>query len=103
MTLRELSLSSLIQAKMELLTASGDEELHDAQGPYAAIAQVDNYVKDQGTRRHLLGGGVGNFVQAAKRRRELLLAPISSLLSLVELDQSVRSRFFDKRYFAARN
>ena len=65
MALRELSLSSLIQAKMELLTASGDEELHDAQGPYAVIAQVDNYVKDQGTRRHLLGGGVGNFVQAA--------------------------------------
>ena len=69
MTLRELSLSSLIQAKMELLTASGDEELHDAQGPYAVIAQVDNYVKDQGTRRHLLGGGVGNFVQAATETR----------------------------------
>ena len=69
MTLRELSLSSLIQAKMELLTASGDEELHDAQGPYAVIAQVDNYVKDQGTRRHLLGGGVNNFVQAATETR----------------------------------
>ena len=46
--------------------------------------------------------GVIPSYPAAKRRRELLLAPISSLLSLVELDQSVRSRFFDKRYFAAR-
>ena len=43
--------------------------INDAQGPYAVIAQVDNYVKDQGTRRHLLGGGVGNFVQAATETR----------------------------------
>ena len=71
MTLRELSLSSLIQAKMELLglPLATKSSLHDAQGPYAVIAQVGNYVKDQGTRRHLLGGGVGNFVQAATETR----------------------------------
>ena len=55
---------------MELLTASGDEELHDAQGPYAVIAQVDNYVKDQGTRRrHLLCSGscpLGQTIGMAK-------------------------------------
>ena len=50
-----------------------DEEFHDAEGPYAVGVQVDNYVKDQGVRRHLFAGGVNNFVQTATESR--MLAP----------------------------
>ena len=62
MTLRELSLSSLIQAKMELLTASGDEELAPRRsGP---------------VRRHRpsrqLREGPGHEAAPPRRRREQL-------------------------------
>ena len=45
------------------------DEFLDAEGPYATGVQVDNYVKEYGTRAHLLGGGVGNYVSVGTETR----------------------------------
>ena len=39
--------------------------------PFAIGLQVDNYVTDQGVRRHLLGSGANNFVQVPTETRML--------------------------------